>query len=92
VRGYDRRSVMKLSDTPAEYVVREVLESALRMARMALEKMGLSEVAIERAETLYRSTDRERLSKQIAAGDISAARSEILTEPQLHDPAGNEPG
>src|SRR5688500_1758400 len=92
VRGYDRRSVMKLSDTPAEYVVREVLESALRMARMALEKMGLSEEAIERAETLYRSTDRERLSKQIAAGDIRAARGDILTEPQLHDPAGNEPG
>jgi monovalent cation:proton antiporter-2 (CPA2) family protein len=92
VRGYDRRSVMKLSDTPAEYVVREVLESALRMARIALEKMGLSEDAIERAESLYRSTDRERLSKQIAAGDIRAARSDILTEPQLHDPAGNEPG
>ena len=75
VRGYDRRSVMKLSDAPAEYVVREVLESALRMARMALEKLGLSEEAIERAETLYRATDKERLSKQIAAGDIGAARS-----------------
>jgi len=92
VRGYDRRSVMKLSDSPAEYVVREVLESALRMARMALEKMGLSEEAIERAETLYRATDRERLSKQIAAGDIRAARSDILTEPQLRDPAEDEPG
>lgn len=92
VRGFDRRSVMKLSDTPAEYVVREVLESALRMARMALAKMGLSEEAIERAETLYRATDKERLSKQIAAGDIRAARSDVLTEPQLHDPAGNEPG
>jgi monovalent cation:proton antiporter-2 (CPA2) family protein len=92
VRGYDRRSVMKLSDSPADYVVREVLESALRMARMALGKMGLSEEAIERAETLYRATDRERLSKQIAAGDIRAARDEILTEPQVHDPAANEPG
>ncbi len=92
VRGYDRRSVMKLSDTPAEYVVREVLESALRMARIALEKMGLSEEAIERAETLYRATDRERLSRQIAAGDIRAARENILTEPQLRDPAADDPG
>jgi CPA2 family monovalent cation:H+ antiporter-2/glutathione-regulated potassium-efflux system protein KefB len=92
VRGYDRRSVLKLSDTPAEYVVREVLESALRMARMALEKMGLSEEAIERAETVYRATDKERLSKQIAAGDIRAAREQILTEPQVHDPAANELG
>ena len=92
VRGYDRRSVMKLNDSPAEYVVREVLESALRMSRMALEKLGLSEEAIERAETLYRSTDKERLSKQIAAGDLGAARNTILTEPQLRDPAANEPG
>jgi CPA2 family monovalent cation:H+ antiporter-2/glutathione-regulated potassium-efflux system protein KefB len=92
VRGFDRRSVMKLSDSPAEYVVREVLESALRMARMALEKMGLSEQAIEQAETLYRATDRERLSKQIAAGDLSAARENVLTEPQARDPAGNEAG
>jgi len=92
VRGYDRRSVMKLSDAPAEYVVREVLESALRMARLALEKLGLSEEAIERAETLYRATDKERLSKQIAAGDLGAARNAILTEPQVRDPAANEPG
>jgi CPA2 family monovalent cation:H+ antiporter-2/glutathione-regulated potassium-efflux system protein KefB len=91
VRGFDRRSVMKLSDAPAEYVVREVLESALRMARLALDKMGLSEEAIERAETLYRATDRERLSKQIAAGDIRAAREIVLTEPQVHDPAASEP-
>jgi len=89
VRGFDRRSVMKLSDAPAEYVVREVLESALRMARIALEKMGLSEEAIERAETLYRATDKERLSKQIAAGDIRAARDNILTEAQVRDPAAD---
>jgi monovalent cation:proton antiporter-2 (CPA2) family protein len=92
VRGYDRRTVLKLSDSPAEYVVREVLESALRMARMALDKMGLSEEAIERAETLYRATDKERLFKQIAAGDIRVARSDILTEPQLQDPVQDEPG
>ena len=92
VRGYDRRSVLKLSDTPAEYVVREVLESALRMARIALEKMGLSEQEIERAETVYRATDKERMSKQIAAGDVRAAREQILTEPQIHDPAGQERG
>jgi CPA2 family monovalent cation:H+ antiporter-2/glutathione-regulated potassium-efflux system protein KefB len=87
VRGYDRRSVIKLRDAPAEYVVREVMESALRMARMALEKMGLSEEEIEKAETFYRANDKERLSKQIASGDVSAARESILTEPQVRDPA-----
>ena len=92
VRGYDRRTVMKLSDAPAEYVVREMMESAIKMARMALEKMGLSEEAIDRAEALYRDNDRERLSKQIAAGDIRAAREITLTEPQAAGAAETEPG
>jgi CPA2 family monovalent cation:H+ antiporter-2/glutathione-regulated potassium-efflux system protein KefB len=86
IRGYDRRSVLKLSDTPAEYIVREVLESALRMARMALHKLGSSEEAIHRAELAYRATDKERLSKQIAAGDLRAARVSLLTEPQSRSP------
>ena len=33
VRAYDRRSLIKLKGGPAKYVVREVLESAVRMAR-----------------------------------------------------------
>ncbi|MEO6389233.1 MAG: NAD-binding protein, partial [Croceibacterium sp.] len=85
VRGFDRRSVIKLRDTPTEYVMREVMESALRMSRMALEKMGLSEQAIEQAETFYRANDKERMSRQIATGDVRAARETILTEPQVHD-------
>jgi CPA2 family monovalent cation:H+ antiporter-2/glutathione-regulated potassium-efflux system protein KefB len=88
VRGYDRRAVMKLSDTPAEYVVREVLESARAMARMALQKVGLSGSAVEQAEEVYRAIDKERLSKQIAAGDIRAAREIILTQARRTDPAG----
>jgi CPA2 family monovalent cation:H+ antiporter-2/glutathione-regulated potassium-efflux system protein KefB len=81
IRGYDRRSVLKLSDTPAEYIVREVLESAMRMARMALYKLGSSEEAIDQAELAYRATDKERLSKQIAAGDLRAARVSTPSEP-----------
>ena len=52
-----------------------------------MEKLGTSEQAIEHAETLYRATDKERLSKQIATGDIRAAREQVLTEPQGRDPA-----
>lgn len=87
VRGYDRRSVIALNDAPTEYVVREVMESALRMARLGLEKLGLSEQAIEEAEAFYRANDKERLSRQIAAGDIRAAREVIVTQPQLRGPA-----
>jgi CPA2 family monovalent cation:H+ antiporter-2/glutathione-regulated potassium-efflux system protein KefB len=82
LRGYDRRSVIKLQDTPAEYVVREVLESALRMARLALEKMGLGEEEVERAEAFYRANDKERLSRQIASGDLGAGREIIVTRPK----------
>jgi CPA2 family monovalent cation:H+ antiporter-2/glutathione-regulated potassium-efflux system protein KefB len=69
-------------------VVREVLESARAMARMALQKVGLSGSAVEQAEEVYRATDKERLSKQIAAGDIRAAREIILTQARRTDPAG----
>jgi len=82
VRGFDRRSVLKLADTPAEYVIREVLESALKMARLALDKLGLSEEAIDKAETFYRANDRERLSKQIKSGDVRAGINMTVTEPR----------
>ncbi|MEL1249221.1 cation:proton antiporter [Aurantiacibacter gilvus] len=81
VRGYDRRSIITLASTPAEYVVREVNESAIRMALMALEKIGLSEEEIDRAEELYRRNDHERMGVQIEGGDIYAAR-EMTREQQ----------
>ncbi|MEO6153921.1 MAG: cation:proton antiporter [Croceibacterium sp.] len=91
IRGFDRRSVLKLTDTPAEYVVREVMESALKMARMALDRMGLSEEEIDKAETFYRANDRERLSKQMRTGDLRAAREIIVTEPHVDGvPAENQ--
>jgi Kef-type K+ transport system membrane component KefB/voltage-gated potassium channel Kch len=74
VRGFDRRVVIALANTPTEYVVREVFESALRMALMALAKMGLSEREIDQAEAKYRDFDRQRMRLQIEGGDIYAAQ------------------
>lgn len=74
VRGFDRRSVIELADSPAEYVVREVFESAIRMALMALEKLGTSEDEINRAAATYRENDQKRMSVQIEGGDVYAAR------------------
>lgn len=82
VRAFDRRAVLKLTGTPANYVVREVLESAVKMARLALESLEVSEEEIARAEDMYRASDRERLKKQIEAGDIRAARGMIITQPE----------
>lgn len=73
VRGYDRRSVIALADSGVERVVREVFESALAMARMALSELGLSEGEIDRAEATYRDNDDQRLALQLDQRDIRAA-------------------
>ncbi len=82
VRAFDRRALIRLKTTPASAVVREVLESAVRMARIALDDAGISEEAINRAEHMFRASDRERLKLQIEAGDVRVARDRIITEPQ----------
>lgn len=80
VRTYDRRGVIRLKGAPQDGLVREVLESAVRMARLALERLGVSLDQIDRAEDTYRAHDRERLRKQIESGDVRAARDHILID------------
>jgi glutathione-regulated potassium-efflux system protein KefB len=80
VRAFDRRALIKLKNGPARYVVREVLESAVKMARLAMQGLHISTEEIDRAEDMYRSRDRERLRLQIEAGDIRAARERIITQ------------
>ena len=75
VRAFDRRALVKLKGGPARYVVREVLESAIRMARLAMRDLGVSAADIDRAEDMYRARDKERLRIQIEAGDLRAARA-----------------
>ena len=87
VRAFDRRAVVALDGGPAEDVVREVMESAALMARLALRGMDVNEPEIERAEDLYRARDHERLRLQIEAGDLRAARA-VVAERQ---PWGNDP-
>ena len=80
LRAYDRRAVIRLKQAPVRYIVREVLESAVKMARMALESIEVDGDDIDRAENLYRTRDRERLREQIETGDIRAARDRIITQ------------
>jgi monovalent cation:proton antiporter-2 (CPA2) family protein len=86
VRAYDRRALVRLKPTPASRVVREVLESAVKMARLALEDTGASQEAINRAEDMYRARDRERLTLQIESGDLTAARDRIITRREVSEP------
>ena len=80
VRAYDRRAVIKLAGAPMEYAVREVLESAVVMARRALASVGVDGPDIDRAEDKYRRNDRERLRAQVDTGDLRAAREVMLTQ------------
>ena len=81
VRAYDRRAVLRLKGTPASFIVREVIESAAKMARLSLEEIGVDLENIERAEAMFRASDRERLKLQFESGDIRTARDRIITEP-----------
>ena len=82
MRAYDRRSFLKLKGAPVAGVVRELLESAVKMARLAMESAGVDEEEIDRTEELYRKRDRERLKAQIETGDLRAAHDTIITEPE----------
>lgn len=85
VRAFDRRAVVRLRGSPAKWVIREVMESAVKMARLALAETGVSEEIITRAEDMYRARDKERLKIQIEGGDLRAARERIITEPQAQE-------
>ena len=82
VRAFDRRSVVKLKDAPLHGIVREVLESAVKMARLAMESTGVDSEEIDRTERLFRARDCERLEAQRASGDLRASIDRIITSPQ----------
>jgi monovalent cation:proton antiporter-2 (CPA2) family protein len=88
VRAFDRRALLKLRDAPVAGAVREVLDSAVRMARMAMEKVGVEREQIDRTEDLYRARDRERLKAQLETGDLRAFIDRMIVAPERQ--AGGE--
>ena len=80
VRAFDRRGVVSLSGAPVDFVVRELFESAISMARKALETLGESLQSIDEAESAYRDRDCERLEQQFASGDFLSGRDRIFVQ------------
>jgi len=72
VRAYDRRHLLALTDLNLAGTTREVYESAIALARMALGQLGLDEADIAEIERQYRENDRQRLDVQIGAGLLAA--------------------
>jgi len=92
VRVFDRRSVVKLAGSPVQGMVREMFGSALAMARLGLQDLGVNESEIDEAEETFRAIDQERLRRQKEAGDIYAAREVMVTEPRSPQERGLSPG
>ena len=84
-RTYDRRALIKLKGSAVSGIIREVMESAIRMGRLALEALEVEDEEIDRAEDMYRARDRERLTLQFESGDIRAARDRIITIDETAD-------
>ena len=80
VRAYDRRSLIKMRGAPVAGTVREVLESAVCMARMAMVAVDVDVEQIERSENEYRERDDARLAEQTETGDLRAGITRIITE------------
>jgi CPA2 family monovalent cation:H+ antiporter-2/glutathione-regulated potassium-efflux system protein KefB len=80
VRAFDRRSFITLKGAPVEGIVREVMESAVKMARMALKSVGVDGVEVDRAEASFRARDKERLRAQVETGDLRAAIDRMLIQ------------
>ncbi|WP_066717304.1 cation:proton antiporter domain-containing protein [Sphingomonas pituitosa] len=79
-RAYDRRSIMKLKGAPIAGVVREVMESAVVMARRAMDAVGVDGAEIDKTEAEYRRRDIERLKQQKETGDLYAGRDGMFSQ------------
>ncbi|WP_213979298.1 cation:proton antiporter [Sphingomonas sp. dw_22] len=80
VRAYDRRSVMKMKGAPVAGIVREMLESAIVMARRAMEAVDVDGAEIDKTESEYRRRDAARLDIQKETGDLYAARDRMFSQ------------
>ncbi|MEM1131578.1 MAG: monovalent cation:proton antiporter-2 (CPA2) family protein [Pseudomonadota bacterium] len=72
VRVYDRVHEMRLSEGGAEGLHREVMETAISMARNGLLANGLDTRSVEELISEYRDRDRQRLEVQMESGDMYA--------------------
>ncbi|MCC7394700.1 MAG: cation:proton antiporter [Sphingomonadaceae bacterium] len=92
IRAYDRRAFLKLEGAPVDGIIREVIESAVVMARRAMDAVGVDGEEISRTENLYRQGDIERLRVQLAAGDLAAGRPSAMAEAAAARAAAGEAG
>lgn len=87
VRAWDRRSLMRMDGARVAGAVREVMESAVQLARLALAELGVDEDEVDRAERAFRERDAERLRAQTDTGDVRAGLDRMILGPIAGDEA-----
>ena len=80
LRAYDRRHVIDLEQAEVVGIYREVLDSAVRMGRDALDALGVPLRDVDRIEREYRRRDDERLVAQSRTGDLRAQADTVFSE------------
>jgi monovalent cation:proton antiporter-2 (CPA2) family protein len=78
VRVFDRRKVIEYAGLDVALLQRELFESAVRMGREALIRLGVARAEAERVEREYRLRDCERLELQTSTGDLRSGRDRIF--------------
>ena len=78
VRVFDRRQVVEFAGLDIALLQRELFESAVRMGREALMKLGVSRPEAERVEREYRLRDCERLELQTSTGDLRSGQERMF--------------
>ncbi|MGP1352988.1 MAG: monovalent cation:proton antiporter-2 (CPA2) family protein [Parasphingopyxis sp.] len=90
-RMFDRRHLLALGDQQIDGTFREVLESAISMARSAMATIDLDETLIDRVEEEFRKRDCDRLAVQREEGDMHAGAELSFGGPESLDFDGTEP-
>ncbi|WP_299326616.1 monovalent cation:proton antiporter-2 (CPA2) family protein [Parasphingopyxis sp.] len=90
-RAFDRRHLLAMGEGELDGAFREVLESAIAMARKAMELVDLDETLIDRVEEEFRKRDCDRLAMQREEGDMHAGAEMSFGGPESLDFDGAEP-
>lgn len=79
-RAYDRAHAYELHYAGADYIIRETADSAMRSARIALERLGLSPEQARRVSKFYSARDRDLSDKMAEVYDptLSAFTNEDM--------------
>lgn len=86
-RAHDRTHYMRLISADIELAVRELFLGAVEVGKISLQQLGTDPETIEAIAEEYIRRDYERLSLQVASGDIMAGRDTIFRPGQSWTPA-----